>query len=72
MQEHCVFGTVHLGDQGSKKILTGTHRFGTFRHPSVLSSESGAFHPENQGCTQGTICTQEDNVAHGTVVAHHT
>ena len=32
-QGHCVSGTIHLGDQGSQKIGTGTHRFGTSRHP---------------------------------------
>jgi len=35
MQGHCVSGTTHLGEQGSQKIRTGTHRFGTSRHPSV-------------------------------------
>jgi hypothetical protein len=34
MQGHFVSGTIHLGDQGSQKIRTGTHRFGTSRHPT--------------------------------------
>jgi len=33
MRGHCVSGTIHLGDQGSQNIRTGTHRFGTSRHP---------------------------------------
>jgi len=38
MQGHCVSGTIHLGDQGSQNICTGqgTHRFGTFRHPTYI------------------------------------
>jgi len=35
MQRHCVSGTIHLGDQGSQNIRTGTHRFGTSRHPII-------------------------------------
>ena len=34
MQGHCVSGTIHLGDQGSQNIHTGTHRFGTSCHPN--------------------------------------
>jgi len=29
-----VLGTIHLGDQGSQKIHTGTNCFGTSRHPT--------------------------------------
>jgi len=35
MQGHCVSGSLHLGDQGSENIRTGTHRLGTSRHPTV-------------------------------------
>jgi len=27
-------GTINLGDKGSQNIHTGTHRFGTSRHPT--------------------------------------
>jgi len=37
MQGHCVSGTIHFGDQGSQKIRTGTHRFGTSRHPTKIT-----------------------------------
>jgi len=37
MRGHCVYGTIHFGDQGSQKIRTGTHCFGTHRHPTVYS-----------------------------------
>ena len=40
MQGHCVIGTNHLGDQTSKSIRTGTHRFGTSRHPTLTTVES--------------------------------
>jgi len=33
MQGHCASGTIHLGDQGSQKICSTTHRFGTSHHP---------------------------------------
>jgi hypothetical protein len=36
MRGHSVSGTIHLGDQGSKKICKGTHRFRTFRHPTMF------------------------------------
>jgi len=35
MQGQCIFGTIHLGDQGSKQIRSGTHRLGTSHHPTV-------------------------------------
>jgi len=31
----CVSGTIYLGDQVSQNICTGTHRFGTSRHPTI-------------------------------------
>ena len=34
MQGHCVSGKIHIGDQGSQIIRTGTHRFGMSRHPT--------------------------------------
>jgi len=34
-QWHCVSGTIHLGNQGSQNIRTGTQRFGTSRHHTV-------------------------------------
>jgi len=45
IQGHCVSGTIHLGDHGSQKIRTGTHRLGTSRHPT------------GQGCVVVTICS---------------
>jgi len=27
MQGHCVYGTIYFGDQGSRRISTGTHHF---------------------------------------------
>jgi len=33
MQGHCVSRPIHLWGPGSQKIPTGTHRFGTSRHP---------------------------------------
>jgi len=33
MKEHCVSGSIHLGDLGSQKIRKGTHRVGTSRNP---------------------------------------
>jgi len=36
IQGHCVSGTIDLGDQGSQNIRTGTHRFGTSRHPTIF------------------------------------
>ena len=35
MQGHCVTRDDLFGDQGSQKIRTGTHRFGTSRHPNI-------------------------------------
>ena len=32
MKEHYVSGIIHLEDQGSQNIRTGTHHFGTSRH----------------------------------------
>jgi len=40
MQGHCVSGTINLGDQGSQNIHTGTHRFGTSRHPTSYSNQA--------------------------------
>jgi len=37
MQGHCISGTIHFGDQGSKKIRKVTHRFGTSNHPTNKS-----------------------------------
>jgi len=50
MQGQCVSGTIHFWDQGSLKIRTGTHRFGTSRHPTVLllSPSSGTRHPTDR------------------------
>jgi len=36
LKGHCVSGTIRLGDQGSQNIRTGSHRFGTSRHPTVI------------------------------------
>jgi len=38
MKGHYVTGTIHLGDQWSQNIRTGTHSFGTYRHPTLLIS----------------------------------
>jgi hypothetical protein len=41
MQGHCVSGTIHLGDQGSQNIRSGTHRFRTSRHPTFEGYYNG-------------------------------
>jgi len=38
MQGRCFSGTIHLGDQGSQNIRTGTHRFGTSCHPTSFGA----------------------------------
>jgi len=40
IQGRCVSGTIDLVDQGSRKICTGTLRFGTSRHPTVFRTQS--------------------------------
>ena len=37
IQGHRVSGTIHLGDQGSKNICTGTHRSWASRHPTLIT-----------------------------------
>jgi len=36
MQGPCVSGTIHLGDQWSQNIRSGTVRFGTYHHPTIV------------------------------------
>jgi len=43
IQGHCVSRTINVGDQGSQKIRTGTHRFGTSFHPTI--SFQDVYHP---------------------------
>jgi len=44
MQGHYVSETIHFGIQGFQNIRTGTHRFGTSRHPTFTNL--GQWQPE--------------------------
>jgi len=37
---HSVSGTINFGDQGSHKIRTRTHRFGTSHHPAIPTTRT--------------------------------
>jgi len=57
MQGHCVSGTIHLGDEGSQNIWTGTHRFRPSRHPTIQACHNTFMCRKWKGCLHAvTFC----------------
>jgi len=54
-----------IGDQGSHKFRTGTHRSGTSRHPTIVSGASDTDNREQQTRFHGCGLGQAMHGGHG-------
>jgi len=68
MQEHCVPTDDIFGDQGSQKIRTGTHRFGTSCHPGAHRSHSSS---HAKAIALSIDCYLEHKQKHGVPAKEH-